>query len=41
MDTTSQADFIDWWSAKVATQFGFEEATIKALYDREHDTHNT
>ena len=32
MKTTSQDDFITWWSTQVATEFGLDAATVEASY---------
>ena len=40
MKTTSQDDFIPWWSAKVATELGLQEADIEAVYGPK-DAHDT
>ena len=40
MTSTSEEDFISWWSKQVATEFNIPEATITALYGAS-DEHNT
>lgn len=40
MKTTSQDDFIPWWSEKVATELGLQTADIEAVYGP-NDTHDT
>ena len=40
MKSTSQDDFIPWWSAQVATELGLNEADIEAVYGSS-DTHDT
>ena len=40
MKSTSLEDFEPWWAKQVATEFGFDEATVAALYssDDKHDS---
>ena len=40
MKTTSQDDFITWWSAQVATDLGLKTEDIEAVYGP-NDTHDT